>query len=65
MQNLEELDLGHNCLKDLFGLQFCKLSMLQKLKLNNNELSKLENLQSLVVISELDVSFNKIRVLET
>ena len=63
LKNLETLDLSNNKLKDLSGLQFCVMPTLKILKLENNMLSKIENIKHLVNLKELDVSRNKIRAL--
>lgn len=60
-QNLDILDLSKNCLKDFNGLQFCKLGELKILKASQNELSKIDNLDNLKQLKELDVNHNKIK----
>lgn len=60
-QNLDIIDLSKNCLKDFNGLQFCKLGELKILKACENELTKIDNLDNLKQLKELDVKHNKIK----
>lgn len=60
-QSLEILDLSNNILKELNGLQFCMLKEVKILKLYNNELTKIEFLENLKQIKELDLNHNRIR----
>ncbi len=56
--------MSFNCLKDLNGIQYANLSRLTMLKLNNNELSKIEFLDNLKNLKDLDLSCNKIRQID-
>lgn len=60
-QNLEILDLSNNILKDFYGLNFCRLGELKILKASRNEIIKIDCLENLKQLKELDVNHNKVR----
>jgi Leucine-rich repeat (LRR) protein len=60
-QNLEILDVSNNNLKDFNGLQFCLLRDLKILKAYRNEICRIDCLEHLKQLKELDVNHNKIR----
>ena len=55
-QSLEILDLSNNYLKDFNGLQYCLLKNLKILKVHKNELIKIDCLENLKSLKELDVN---------
>eukprot|EP00828_Plagiopyla_frontata_P048425 TRINITY_DN9277_c0_g1_i1.p1 TRINITY_DN9277_c0_g1~~TRINITY_DN9277_c0_g1_i1.p1 ORF type:complete len:476 (+),score=76.82 TRINITY_DN9277_c0_g1_i1:2-1429(+) len=61
VQNLEILDISYNQLKDFYGLQFCLLKQLKILKADHNEINRIDNLENLLSLKELDVNQNKMR----
>jgi len=58
------LDISNNNLKDFNGLQYTILKQLKILKADHNEISKLDCLDTLEQLKELDVNNNKIRQFE-
>jgi len=56
--------LSFNQLRDFNGLQFSQLKELRILKANNNEITKIEYLDNLLQLKELNVNNNKIRQFE-
>jgi len=58
---LEALDISYNQLRDFNGLQFSQLKELRLLRANNNEITKIEHLDNLIQLKELNVNHNKIR----
>ncbi len=58
------LDLSYNTLRDLMGLQTAPPKKLRHLNLSNNELTKLEGLEHLRALVELDISRNRIRQID-
>ena len=48
-------------MKDYNGLQFCLLSELKILKADHNEIMKIDCLEYLTSLKELDVNANRIR----
>lgn len=63
-QSLEILDLSINLLKDFYGLHLSKLGELKILKASKNEIIKIDCLQNLKQLKELDVNHNKIRQID-
>lgn len=61
LQNLQILDVSFNSLQDLHGLHFAKLPHLKRLLATNNNIQRIEFLETLVQLVELDLSANKIR----
>ena len=61
LQNLQILDVSFNSLQDLHGLNFAKLPHLKRLLATNNNIQRVEFLETLNQIVELDLSGNKIR----
>lgn len=61
MSGLEVLDVSYNNLHDLYGMNFSDLSVLKILNVSNNEIGKLEYIDSLCELKELDISKNKLR----
>ncbi len=55
------MDLSYNLLKDLNGLQNAPLKFLKILKLDHNELTKVDSLENLEQIKEIDLNNNRIR----
>lgn len=64
MPGLEALDVSYNSLTDLWGLQFAPLKELVVLNAANNEISKIDYLEGLKKLRELNLSRNKIRAIE-
>lgn len=62
--NLEYLDVSQNQLQYLYGLQTQPLKDLKVLLVGDNSISKIEHLEKLRALRELDLSKNKIRQLE-
>ena len=61
MPNLEFLDVSSNQLQYLYGLQYTPLKELKIFHASNNEIVKIENLEKLRQLRELDLSKNRIR----
>lgn len=59
--NLEFLDVSQNQLQYLYGLQTQPLKDLKVLLVGENNISKIEHLEKLRALRELDLSKNKIR----
>lgn len=55
------IDVSFNNLHDLYGLQMAPLKDLKILHAQNNEISKIEFLDKLKALRELDISKNRIR----
>jgi Leucine-rich repeat (LRR) protein len=64
LNSLDTLDLSHNLLKDLNGLQMCALPTLRVLVLTGNQISKLEFVSHLSHLKELVLTGNKLRQVE-
>ena len=64
LQSLTILDLSYNYLKDFNGLQFCKLGELKILKAPRNQINRIDCLENLKQLKELDVCHNKIRQID-
>lgn len=58
---LEDLNLSHNNLLDLNGLQLGRFKFLRRIKLCDNKLVKLNYLGNLDGLQELDVARNRIK----
>ena len=58
------MDVSNNNLKDLNGVQYANLKQLKILKADQNEISKLDCLDTLEQLKELDLNGNKIRQFE-
>ena len=63
-KGIEILDISNNSLKDLNGLQYAGLNQLKILKADHNEISKLDSMDGLEQLKELDLNNNKIRQFE-
>ena len=61
LKNLEIIDLSNNLLKDFYGLHLCKLGELKILKASKNEINKVDCLENMKQLKELDVNHNKVR----
>jgi Leucine-rich repeat (LRR) protein len=55
------LDVSHNSLHDLYGIQFAPLKDLKIFHASNNEITKIDFLEKLKLLRELDLSKNRIR----
>lgn len=64
LQGLEVLDVSHNSLHDLFGLHMAQLKDLKIFHAAGNEITKIEYLDKLRTLRELDLSKNKIRQID-
>jgi Leucine-rich repeat (LRR) protein len=53
--------LSNNLLKDFYGLNFCKMAELKILKASRNEIIKVDCLENLKQLKELDINHNKVR----
>lgn len=62
--NLEFLDVSGNCLQYLYGLQYSPLKELRYFSAANNEIVKIEHLEKLKQLRELDLCKNKIRQID-
>ena len=58
------LDCSYNNLHDLYGLQYSPLKDLKILNVSNNEIVKVDFLEKLKSLRELDLSKNRIRQIE-
>lgn len=58
------MNVSHNFLKDFAGLQFCQLKELKILNASFNQITKIEYLDNLMLLKELDVINNKIRQID-
>ena len=61
LHSLEVLDVSFNNLHDFYGLQFAPLKELKILNASQNEITKLDFMETLVGLRELDVTKNRIR----
>jgi len=61
LPNLVTLDVSYNWLIDFYGLQFASLRELKILRASNNSISKVEHLEGLRFLKELDLRNNKIK----
>jgi Leucine-rich repeat (LRR) protein len=64
IKGIEILDVSNNSLKELNGLQYASLKQLKILKADHNEISKLDSLEGLEQLKEIDLNNNKIRQFE-
>ena len=64
MPGLELLDVTQNQLQYLYGLQYSPLKELKMLFAANNEIVKIEHLEKLRQLRELDLSKNRIRQID-
>lgn len=55
------LDVSYNNLHDLYGLQYSPLKDLKILNISNNDIVKVDFLEKLKSLRELDLSKNRIR----
>lgn len=65
MKGLEILDVSNNGLKDLNGLQYSFLRDLKILKAYKNEIIRLDSLDQLKSLKELDLNHNKLRTFDS
>lgn len=65
LNSLDTLDISHNLLKDLNGLQSSPLPNLRVLVLTGNQIAKLENVSHLNHLKELVLTGNKLRQVES
>jgi len=61
---LEVLDVSYYILHNLYGLQLASMKELKILHASNNEITKVDNLEKLKQLRELDLSKNRIRQIE-
>lgn len=59
--NLQVLDVAENALSELSGIQFAKLTALKHLNAPHNQIKKIENLETLHSLVEVNLGYNKIR----
>ena len=64
MTGLEVLDISYNALTDLYGINFAPMKELKILNAANNNLAKLEHIDHLKDLREVDLSGNRIRQFE-
>ena len=64
MQALEVLDVSYNNLHDLYGLQFAPFDHLKILNAASNDIVKIDHIEKLRELRELDLSKNRIRQIE-
>jgi Leucine-rich repeat (LRR) protein len=64
LPGLEVLDVSYNNLHDLYGLQYSPLKDLKILNASNNDIVKVDFLEKLKALRELDLSKNRIRQLD-
>lgn len=64
LHGLEVLDVSHNSLHDLYGLQLAPMKDLKILHASNNEITKCDFLEKLKQLRELDLSKNRIRQID-
>ena len=64
MPSLQFLDVSNNQLQYLYGLQYSPLKELKILHASNNDIVKIEHLEKLRQLRELDLSKNKIRQID-
>ena len=62
---LEVLDISHNLLNDLYGIQYANLKNLKILNAASNDIQKVEHLESLKSLVEIDLSKNRVRQLDS
>lgn len=53
--------MSNNLLKDFYGLHTCRLAKMKILKASKNEITKIDCLENLKQLKELNVNYNKIR----
>jgi Leucine-rich repeat (LRR) protein len=61
LTGLEVLDISFNSITDLYGLNFAPLKELKILNASNNNIIKLEHIDHLLDLREIDLSNNRIR----
>ena len=64
LPGLELLDVSQNTLQYLYGLQYSPLKELKMLFASDNEIVKIEHLEKLKQLRELDLSKNRIRQID-
>ena len=65
LPGLEVLDVSYNNLHDLYGLQFAQLKDLKILNASNNDIVKVDFLEKLRSLREIDFSKNRLRQIDT
>jgi Leucine-rich repeat (LRR) protein len=61
---LEVIDVSYNNLHDLYGLQYSYMKDLKILNASNNDIVKVDFLDKLRSLRELDLSKNRIRQID-
>ena len=61
LTGLEVLDVSYNNLHDLYGLQFAQLRELKIFNASNNDIVKIDSLEKLRSLAQLDLSKNRIK----
>lgn len=61
LHGLEVLDVSYNSLHDLYGIQLAPMKELKILHASNNEITKIDFLEKLKQLRELDLTKNRIR----
>jgi Leucine-rich repeat (LRR) protein len=61
LPGLELLDVSQNALQYLYGLQYSPLKELKMLVASDNEIMKIEHLEKLKQLRELDLSKNRLK----
>jgi Leucine-rich repeat (LRR) protein len=56
--------MNSNNIHELYGLQLAPLNKLRYLNMSNNDITKIEHLEKLKALKELDLSRNRIRLTE-
>lgn len=64
LTGLEVLDISFNSIADLYGLNFAPLKELKILNVSHNNITKLEHIDHLSDLREIDLSNNRIRQFE-
>mmetsp|Transcript_24695 Transcript_24695/g.21930 ORF Transcript_24695/g.21930 Transcript_24695/m.21930 type:complete len:388 (+) Transcript_24695:144-1307(+) len=65
LTGLEVLDISYNSITDLYGLNFAPLKDLKILNASNNNITKVEHIDHLKDLREVDLSNNRIRQFES